>query len=250
MVLPLLLQHNPTSRLITTELRSSGPINAEKMNVSTPKCDVSSSAATNSSNSTTTTTTKRRASAPARSLMSSSISGDRRCVSDGRRCIKTTTFDKVFVYEFSLTIGDNPAVREGCPVALGRTCVHKTVVDLESFEQSRSPGINKRRRAKDLYIPVCDRVALLMLRGFTPERIVETVMEVERIKKSRYECMKLNGWQKMNIAIDSAGRSLFRKFTSGNSNKNKNSTSLNSDSDSNDIKVGRDQKRGEAARTA
>lgn len=190
---------------------------------------------------------RRRASAPVRtlasSLTSSMHSGERRsCISDSYVKI---SFDKVFVYEFALALGDNPAVREGCPIALGRKCIHQTVIDMDSFEQSRRCG-RKRRRAKDLYIPVQDRAALLMSQGYTLEKIVETVLEVEKIKKSRQECMKLNGWQKFKCATDSAGRSLLRKLTSGNSNKSKPSSdrnnSLNDDND--DIKV------GQAARTA
>ena len=200
---------------------------------------------------------KRRSSAPARSLAlslaSASISSEHRCTNQGRRGIKTTTFDKVFIYEFSLTLGDNPAVREGCPVALGSECVHKTVLDMDSFEQSRRRFIHKRRRGKDLYIPVYDRAALLMSQGFTLEQIVETVLEVEKIKKSRQECMKLNGWQKLNYAIDSAGKSIIRKLTNGNNSKirwnnDKNSPNLSGDSDN--IKGGRDQKRGNVVQAA
>ncbi len=142
-------------------------------------------------------------------------------------------------------MGDNPAVREGCPITLGNECINTNVLDLDHYEKSRRPGIQKRRRGKDLYIPVYDRAALLMSQGFTLERIVETVLEVEMIKKSRQECMKLNGWQKLNYAIDSAGKSIIRKLTNGNVNKSKwtndkNSASINGVGDS--IKGHKDQK--------
>ena len=197
-----------------------------------------------------------RSSAPATSLASSlssaSISSECPCTSQGQG-FKTTTFDKVFIYEFSLTLGDNPAVREGCPVALGGECLYKTVLDMEAFEKSRRPNIHKRRRGKDLYIPVYDRAALLMSQGFTLEKIVETVLEVEKIKKSRRESMKVNGWQKLNYAIDSAGKSIIRKLTNGNSakikwNNDKNNNNLSGDNDN--IKGGRDQKRGNVVQTA
>jgi len=179
----------------------------------------------------------------ATSLASTSISSEHRSTSQGRRRIKTTTFDKVFIYEFPLTLGDNPAVREGCPVALGNKCVNQTVLDVESFEESRRPDINKRRRGKDLYIPVYDRAALLMSQGFTLEKIVQTVLEVEEVKKSRQECLKLNGWQKLNYAIDSAGKSIIRKFTSGNK--------WNNDKNNDDnTKGGNDRKRESVVPTA
>lgn len=177
----------------------------------------------------------------ASSLAATSFSDERRCTSHRR--VKTTSFDKVFIYEFSLTMGDNPAVREGCPITLSNECINTNILDLNHYE--RRPGIQKRRRGKDLYIPVYDRAALLMSQGFTLERIVETVLEVERIKKSRHECMKLNGWQKLNYAIDSAGKSIIRKLTNGNGNKSKwtndkNSTSITGVGDS--MKGRRDQK--------
>lgn len=92
-----------------------------------------------------------------------------------------------------------------------------------------------------------------MSQGFTLEQIVETVLEVEKIKKSRQECMKLNGWQKLNYAIDSAGKSIIRKLTNGNNSKtrwnnDKNSPNLSGDSDN--IKGGRDQKRGNVVQAA
>lgn len=103
------------------------------MNGSTPSSGDLASATENES--------KRRSSAPASSLAlqlaPASISSERRSTSQGGRFIKTTSFDKVIVYEFELTLGDNPAVREGCPVALGRECIYRSVVDLESFEQSQ-----------------------------------------------------------------------------------------------------------------
>ena len=202
---------------------------------------------------------KRRSSDSAESLstaLASASISESHCSSPDRRDTKTTTFDKVFIYEFSLTLGDNPAVREGCPIALGKKCIQKTVLDMESFEQSKRPKFQKRKRGKDLYIPVYDRAALLMSQGFTLEKIVETVLEVEKIKKSRQECMKLNGWQKLNYAIDSAGKSIIRKLTNGNSKKSswtndKNSATLNGDIDN--IKGGKEQKRRnvtQAARSA
>lgn len=225
------------------------------MDVSISTSDGSSSATINEESDSAG---RRRSSAPARSLASSlasaSISGEDRCTSEGWRGIKTTAFDKVFIYEFPLTLGDNPAVREGCPVALGSECIHKTVLDMEYFEQSRRPSIHKRRRGKDLYIPVYDRAALLMSQGFSLEKIVQTVLEVERIKKSRQECMKLNGWQKLNYAIDSAGKSIIRKFTNGNSAKGKWSNEKSNNNPSgdgdNNIKDGRDQKRGNVVQAA
>jgi len=201
--------------------------------------------------------TKRRSSAPssslAASLASASLSSDRRCISEGRRGVKTT-FDKVFIHEFSVTIGNNPAVREGCPISLGNKCIHTTVLDLECYERSRRPSINKRRRGKELYIPVYDRAALLMSQGITLEKIVETVLEIEEIKKSRQECMKLNGWQKLNYAIDIAGKSIMRKLANGNGNKTKwsnvKSSTTNLRGENDNAKSSRERKRDHKVQVA
>jgi hypothetical protein len=214
-----------------------------------------SSAATTDSNISSDKTSdksggkKRRSSAPAKSVSTASAKLSFADIHPREGCL--VTFDKVFVYEFPVTLGDNPAVREGCPIALDNKCIQKTVIDVESFEKAqwKRRGKAKRKRVKDLYMPVQVRAALLLSRGFTLEEIVKAVLEVERIKKSRHESMKLNGWQKVNIAIDSAGKSLFRKLTSGNTTTNNNNNKSSGTSDD-DAKVGRDQKRGTVTRAA
>jgi hypothetical protein len=115
------------------------------------------------------------------------------------------SFSEVTIYEFHISMGNNPAVREGCPVALGSKCIHKEIVDIDTYEMVRE---GKRRKSKNLYLPVEDRAAMLLSRGYSLDKIVKTVMEVEEIKKSRTESLKINGWQRMNIAIDAAGKTL------------------------------------------
>jgi hypothetical protein len=78
-------------------------------------------------------------------------------------------------------------------------------MDVETFELFRD---GKRRRNKQLYLPVEDRAAMLLSRGYSLDKIVKRVMEMEEIKKSRTESLKMNGWERMNIAIDAAGKTL------------------------------------------
>ncbi len=93
-----------------------------------------------------------------------------------------------------------------------------------------------------------------MSRGFTLEKIVETVLEVEEIKKSRHESMKLNGWQKLNYAFDIAGKSIRRRLTNGNGGKTKWSNEKSSTSDlrsvTENLKSDRDQKRDNVVQVA
>ena len=118
---------------------------------------------------------------------------------------KSPRFDTVTIYEFHLSIGDNPATREGCPVSLSTKCIHKETLDVEMYEHIRE---GKRRKSKSLYIPVEDRAAMLLSRGYSLDKIVKRVLEMEEIKKSRSESLKMGGLERMNVLIDSAGRTL------------------------------------------
>ena len=57
----------------------------------------------------------------------------------------------------------------------------------------------------------------LLQKGYTLTEIVQVVMEVEEVKKSRAESVKLNGREKLMFAVDSAGRTI-RKIV-GNTGK-------------------------------
>lgn len=66
-------------------------------------------------------------------------------------------FDAVTIYEFPVDIGDNPAVREGCPIRLGDKLLGKSKIDVESFEKERNP---RHRHAKTLYLDVSERAGM------------------------------------------------------------------------------------------
>ena len=57
----------------------------------------------------------------------------------------------------------------------------------------------------------------LLSKGYGLEEIVATVMEVEIVKKSRAESLRLSNREKLSVVIDSAGRTL-RKIV-GNSKR-------------------------------
>lgn len=118
---------------------------------------------------------------------------------------KCPRFDTVTIYEFQLSIGDNPAVREGCPVALSASCVNKETLDVDLFEEMRE---GRRRTSKKLYLPVEDRAAMLLSRGYSLDKIVKRVLEMDEIKKSRSESLKMSGVERMTGLFDSAGRTL------------------------------------------
>jgi len=51
-------------------------------------------------------------------------------------------------------------------------------------------------------------VCSLLAEGYTVQDMVSVILEVDDIKKSRVENCKLKGWEKLNLAMDSAGKSL------------------------------------------
>mmetsp|Transcript_86470 Transcript_86470/g.242086 ORF Transcript_86470/g.242086 Transcript_86470/m.242086 type:complete len:155 (-) Transcript_86470:80-544(-) len=134
---------------------------------------------------------------------------------DGESPDTKVAFDEVTIYEFPVDIGDNPAVREGCPIRLGDRLLRKSTIDVESYEKERSSA--RQRHAKKLYIDVTERATMLLSKGYSLDEIVAVVMETEALKKSRAESVKLNGREKLLFAMDSAGKTL-RKIV-GNGNK-------------------------------
>lgn len=77
---------------------------------------------------------------------------------DGESPDTKVTFDEVTIYEFPVDIGDNPAVREGCPIRLGDRLLRKSTIDVESYEKERSSA--RQRHAKKLYIDVTERATM------------------------------------------------------------------------------------------
>lgn len=55
----------------------------------------------------------------------------------------------------------------------------------------------------------------LLSKGYSLDEIVGVVMEIEEVKKSRAENLKMNGREKLLFAMDSAGKTL-RKIVVGN----------------------------------
>lgn len=174
---------------------------------------------------------------------------------------KSITFGTVSTYFFPTILGDSPAVRDGCPIALGSKCVSMQTLDLRTHEmmvmaeqqqlynemhclprQRQGPHHRhstgdgtvpycptRLRRGQELYIPVLERSKLLIDHGYSIHEIVKTVMAVEDAKKLRAESIKMYKWQsKVKGMIDFAGvgkkNSFLRKVLTVNNNS-ANSTS-------------------------
>lgn len=66
---------------------------------------------------------------------------------------RSVSVDKVEVLEFARTLGDNPSVSAGVPVALDARILHKEVLPLDDYEMGRRP----RRDPCNLMIHRSDR---------------------------------------------------------------------------------------------
>jgi hypothetical protein len=55
-------------------------------------------------------------------------------------------FDQVFIHEFAIILGDNPAVSKGAPVTIGWKPVAHDVMDVDIYEYLREPERRHRKR--------------------------------------------------------------------------------------------------------
>ena len=96
---------------------------------------------------------------------------------------RSVLFGDVQVLEFTLEVGDNPAVSDGCPMALGWDLQKSTEYDLDCYEQYRPPS--SRRSGKKLRIPADERTQILLAQGHSLEKIAEMTLATLEIKDSR-----------------------------------------------------------------
>jgi hypothetical protein len=108
------------------------------------------------------------------SFSSLSIASKKSCVS----------FGDVRVRTHSVTLGDNPAVTTGLPLALDWDHVDSNSYNLEDFEK-------RKRRTRVMRIPVEEREARLREMGHSKDSLDEISQEIEKIKTSRRESSKL-----------------------------------------------------------
>jgi hypothetical protein len=171
---------------------------------------------------------------------------------NNKKNTNSITFGTVSTYFFPVIIGDSPAVREGCPIALGTKCVSSRTLDLRTHEmmvlveqqqrqeeqqqqQQQQQTIDQRnennyypdgrlRRRKDLYIPVMERSTLLLDQGYTVDEIVAAVLAVEDAKKLRTESINKSnggsGWQHIFKGVFHSSGKTFRNVLTVNNRDN------------------------------
>ena len=81
------------------------------------------------------------------------MTGDSASSSTGERRV---SFQEIEILEFHYILGDNPAVSQGAPVALGNDLVRRNSTELDIYESSRG----KRKNRKKLALPVQERAQM------------------------------------------------------------------------------------------
>jgi hypothetical protein len=112
--------------------------------------------------------------------------------------------DKLTIVEFPMTIGDNPSVSAGCPVALGRKPIRKDVRNLEFYEYCRQS--ERRTDKKQLKLPVEQRGHILLRAGYSIESIAEATLAADKVKEERLETLKKQGWDGVAAFVADSGK--------------------------------------------
>ena len=123
-------------------------------------------------------------------------------------------FDSVQMREFDLTLGDNPSVSRGVPIALDWNYNPKPIVQtLEEYELDRRP----RRDKNDLALPPARRAHLLHQEwGVSIRDLRQTVAETDHIRNQRWQSATQKPIQyKRDEILETTKRRVGRAFTGG-----------------------------------
>lgn len=112
-------------------------------------------------------------------------------------------FDNVTIFEFPMVLGDNPSCSNGAPVCLGRKAISSKTQSIDIYEFIRK---GKRRSRRRLILDVPTRAEILLSAGFEMYEIVDATLAVQAIRKSRVESLKVQGWQRLTIALETTGK--------------------------------------------
>mmetsp|Transcript_27814 Transcript_27814/g.39088 ORF Transcript_27814/g.39088 Transcript_27814/m.39088 type:complete len:229 (+) Transcript_27814:32-718(+) len=103
---------------------------------------------------------------------------------------KNVSFDQIQVREYEITLGDNPAVRQGVPISIGWNYVKQRTKSVDDYETHRPS--ESRRSYKDLQIkPQERRCTLVNEWSISKEHVKQAMQEVKVIQRQRRETSKL-----------------------------------------------------------
>jgi len=102
------------------------------------------------------------------------------------KALKTVRFASIFIREYDLCLGDNPAVARGAPVALDWTYKKESkYCSIEDFEES-DHSCSARLRLS-LKLPSLERLHLLKDLGYSRKEIKEATDRAQLVQKQRFQ---------------------------------------------------------------
>ena len=95
---------------------------------------------------------------------------------------RNVSFGKLETREYSIALSDHPSCSFGPPISLGWDFRDKEAVELEKYEERRSP----RRSMHQMILSYNVRRYLLLKRaGYSHDELEEAMHEVDRVKRER-----------------------------------------------------------------
>lgn len=127
-------------------------------------------------------------------------------------------FGTVQIVEFPVTIGDNPEVQDGCPIALSPVPIkHLECIPLQTYERDRI--IHREKSTRDAWrLTSVQREDRLLNAGFTAEEIKDAAKIARQCRIRRGRSYKLMNWDGVHSLVEKTTRGL-RKILPGTSGK-------------------------------
>jgi hypothetical protein len=149
------------------------------------------------------------------------------CLSTGKKMDNLTfsksnvSFDKMIeIREHPRTLGDNPSVSRGPPLALDwydEKLGNTIVVELDQYEESRS---TQRRSKADLVLSNQERESILTEEvGVTARQLVMAMKEATKVKQMRRETNTSAHMEQTHVFLESAARKFQRLVRKRSSTK-------------------------------
>ena len=111
---------------------------------------------------------------------------------------KRLRFHQIEIIELPISIGDNPCVTDGPPVACSWDTQLRVTINLDFFEQHRP----KRRAIPQLILSRRTRERLLQKQGFSEGDISQATLEARRAKFDRMMSLKLGTFESQQKSVN------------------------------------------------
>ena len=126
---------------------------------------------------------------------------------------RSVSFGKLETREYSIALSDHPSCSYGPPISLGWDFRDKEAVELEQYEERRSP----RRSMHQMLLSYNVRRYLLLKRaGYTHNELEEAMNEVDRVKRQRLVTDLLLPASKIDETFEDVVGHVKRMFGGGN----------------------------------